>query len=191
MVHALRIALPETRVLSPCYHPGGRIAATRIGEAINNFITIINHSTSRKAHVVGYSFGGLLAGILAESRPDIIANVLLLAPAIDNFRRNYEGHDPSRWHMPREYVEELKSYPARPHIVRPTALVHGWLDDDRGGSAPWRIEEWAAEQSFRNVFMLSGVDHSLEPWLSAASWKHDEPDNLPTFHQIVRELVST
>ena len=191
IVHALRIALPGSQVLSPCYHPGGRIAATRVVEAIKNFTRIINLSTSGKVHVVGYSFGGLLAGILAESQPDIIANMLLLAPAIDNFSRNYEGHDPPRWQMPRDYVEELKSYPARPRIVRPTTLVHGWLDDDNGGSAPWRIQEWAAEQSFRNVFMLSGVGHSLEPWLSAASWKNDGSDNIPTFHQIVTELVST
>jgi hypothetical protein len=70
-------------------------------------------------------------------------------------------------------------------------FVRGCLDDDNGGSAPWRIQEWAAEQPFRNVFMLSGVGHSLEPWLSAASWKNDGSDNIPTFHQIVTELVST
>jgi pimeloyl-ACP methyl ester carboxylesterase len=139
-------------------------------------------------HVVGYSYGGLLAAWLAEKRPDLIANVLLLAPAIDNYARNYEGRDPESWRMPRDYVEELRSYPARPKIVRPTTLVHGLLDDDRGGSAPWRIREWAAEQPFRSVFLLPGVDHSLEPWLSASSWNNDGSGDVPSFQKIVTEL---
>ena len=136
-------------------------------------------------HLVGCS-----RGRLAEKRPDLIANVLLLAPAIDNFGAATEGRHPSSWHMPGDYVDELRSYPARPNIVRPTTLVHGWLDDDTRGSAPWRIREWAAEQSFRNVFMLAGVGHSLEPWLSAATWISDETSHVPTLQQIVAELVS-
>ena len=46
--------------------------------------------------------GGLLAAILASQQPERIANVLLLAPAIDNFTRNYEGrspHDIGTWNV--------------------------------------------------------------------------------------------
>src|SRR4051794_34481151 len=139
VVAALKMIVPRIRLHAPCYHPGGHIEATRIGDSLKEFTnTIVKESTSGKVHLVGYSFGGLLGAILAARRLDLIANVLLLAPAIDNYARNYEGRDPASWRMPRRYVEELQEYPARPDIVRSTTLVHGLLDDDSGGSAPWR-----------------------------------------------------
>ncbi len=139
---------------------------------------------------MGYSFGGLLGAILAARRPDIIGNVLLLAPAIDNYARNYERRDPASWCMPRRYVEELRAYPARPDIVRPTTLVHGKLDIDHDGSAPWRVRRWKEEQPFRHVYFLDGVDHSLEPWLSAPARTNDTPRDVPSFEQLVMELTS-
>ncbi len=114
----------------------------------------------------------------------------MLAPAIDNYARNYEGRDPVSWRMPREYVEELQTYPARPNIVLPTTLVHGLLDVDREGSAPWRVQQWAAEQSFRRAYFLDGVDHSLDPWLSEPSWTNGRSGNVPTFQQVVMGLTS-
>ncbi len=92
VAHALRSALPRGRLHAPCYHPGGHVAATRIGDALRAFTTIIESSTSGKAHIVGYSFGGLLAALLAERRPDIIANVLLFlhsAIGVQPFSSNY------------------------------------------------------------------------------------------------------
>jgi pimeloyl-ACP methyl ester carboxylesterase len=138
---------------------------------------------------VGYSFGGLLGAILAAQRPDIIGNVLLLAPAIDNYARNYEGRDPAGWRMPRGYVEELRGYPARPDIVRPTTLVHGLLDVDGAGSAPWRVRRWQDEQPFRCVHFLDGVGHSLEPWLSAPARNGDGRRDVPAFGQLVTDLT--
>jgi hypothetical protein len=90
--------------------------------------------------------------------------------------------------MPSEYVEDLRSYPARPDVIRPTTLVHGMLDVDDGGSAPWRIQEWAALQPFHNVYILDGVDHSLQPWLSAESWTKNKGEVIPTFREIVTQL---
>jgi pimeloyl-ACP methyl ester carboxylesterase len=54
---ALRAAVPETTVHAPRYHPGGRIAATRIGEAIDDCIAVIDRARTGTVHVVGYSFG--------------------------------------------------------------------------------------------------------------------------------------
>lgn len=190
VARALRIATPGIRLQAPNYHPGGHVAATRIGESLEVFTTLAERSTSCKVHLVGYSFGGLLAALLAARRPDIVGNVLLLAPAIDNYARNYEGRDPAGWRMPRAYVEELQAYPARPDIVRPTTLIHGLLDLDSDGSAPWRVQRWEAEQSFRRVYFLDGVDHSLEPWLSAPSWTADGSDGVPDFKQVVLGLLS-
>jgi hypothetical protein len=94
--------------------------------------------------------------------------------------------------MPESYVQELQSYPARPRVVRPTTVVHGRLDADEGGSAPWRIEEWGADQPFQRVLLLPGVDHSLEPWLTADDIANAEPESqrIPTLNELVAELVS-
>ncbi len=188
---ALLMVVPGIWLHAPCYHPGGRIEATGIGDSLKELTSVITKdSTTGKVHLVGYSFGGLLGAILAAQRPDIIGNVLLLAPAIDNYARNYEGRDPARWRMPRRYVEELKEYPARPDIVRPTTLVHGLLDVDSAGSAPWRVQRWKEEQSFRSVYFLDGVDHYLEPWLSVPVRIPDRRSDVPAFKQLVRELTS-
>ena len=141
-----------------------------------------------KIHLVGYSFGGLLAAILASQHPDRIVNVLLLAPAIDNFSRNYAGLASHEWPMPRAYVEELQAYTARPPIVCPTTLVHGLLDHDRAGSAPWRIQEWAEQQAFRHVYFLDGVDHSLRGWVPVPL-NHRQSERSITFTYVVQQWL--
>jgi pimeloyl-ACP methyl ester carboxylesterase len=188
IVEALRRQGQDLRIHAPCYHPSGRIDATRIGRTLEQCLGMLDRLQLVKVHLVGYSFGGLLAAILASQHPDRIVNLLLLAPAIDNFIRNYAGRGSHEWPMPREYVEELQSYPARPRIVRPTTLVHGMLDHDRAGSAPWRIQQWAAEQPFQHVYFLEGVDHSLTGWL-AAPVSDSRPDRFPSFSHVLQQWL--
>lgn len=88
--------------------------------------------------------------------------------------------------MPSEYVKELQLYPARPAIVRPTILVHGSLDHDWAGSAPWRIQQWPQEQSFQDAYILEQVDHSLATWLPDFG---NHSAALPTFHQVVQQWM--
>jgi pimeloyl-ACP methyl ester carboxylesterase len=183
---SLRQVLPDSRMYTPCYHPIGRIEATRIKQFLAELQNLIDEIGPAKVHLIGYSFGGLLAAILACQRPERIGNVLLLAPAIDNYERNYEARTPEEWLMPPEFVEELLSYPTRPAIVRPTILVHGSLDRDEEGSAPWRIQRWAEEQPFRGVYILDQVDHSLATWLSD-SGNHSAA--LPAFRQVVQQWI--
>ena len=166
---ALRTALPRSSILAPTYHPGGSVEATRVSVALAGLSELLKSAPDRTTHLVGYSFGGLLCALLAERHPELVDRVLLLAPAIDNYARNYAGKDQADWQMPIDFAVDLSTYPERPSIKCPTTLVHGLLDNDQGGSAPWRIEEWAREQQFAAVHMLAEVDHSLEPWLTADS----------------------
>jgi pimeloyl-ACP methyl ester carboxylesterase len=183
---SVRSALPpETIIYAPCYHPNGNVKLTQIKSSLNNFIDIIKNSNTKKVNLIGYSFGGLLAAFLEEIVPEQIENVLLLAPAIDNIKRNYQDCDPSVWPMPVHFVNELKSFSARPKIIRPTTLIHGTLDDDAGGSAPWRIEEWAKEQPFKRVHILEGVDHALEPWLTSTT---KNAYNIGTFAEVIKSI---
>lgn len=190
VINTLRLAAPTSTIHVPCYHPGGQIVATRIGAAISQCLAVIEGTDSGIVHIVGYSFGGLIAAIIADQHPERVKNVLLLAPAIDNYSRNYEGRRPSQWPMPVDYVEELKRYPARPNVVRPTTLVHGMLDNDLGGSLPWRIQRWAAEQSFHEIHLIDGIGHSLQPWLSAPPLECEPNGSVPSFQQLVLGLIA-
>ncbi len=185
-LRALRAALPTASILAPTYHPGGSVAATRVSLALAAFYELLKTAPGGTTHLVGYSFGGLLCALLAEQHPELVNRVLLLAPAIDNYPRNYAGRDQADWHMPAEFVVDLSTHSERPCIKRSTTLVHGLLDNDQGGSAPWRIEEWSREQRFAAVHMLAGVDHSLEPWLSANS---NPTCNRPVFRHVVSEAL--
>jgi pimeloyl-ACP methyl ester carboxylesterase len=166
LLQAIRAHLPTTTIHAPAYHPNGEVKHTRIGETLQVCHEIISRSSSKQMDVIGVSFGGLLAAIFAEAYPELVRKLLLFAPAIDNFDRNYAGKPKESWIMPQVFVDELCTYPARPAITRPTTLVHGSLDNDDGGCAFWRIERWAREQSFEKIHLLDGVDHELEPWLS-------------------------
>ena len=165
-LRTLRMALPGCVIHAPCYHPAGIVRETSIRETLRSLVGLLDRSPSRAMSVVGYSFGGLLCALLAAEHPQLVTNVLLLAPAIDNYERNYASLRPSAWQMPSSFVMEMKELPARPRITRPTTLVHGTLDDDSGGSAPWRVQAWAKEERFASLVLLEGVYHDLEPWLT-------------------------
>jgi pimeloyl-ACP methyl ester carboxylesterase len=88
VLQALENAMPAACFHAPCYHPGGQIVGTRITPFLKSCERIIERSKLSRVHLVGYSFGGLLAAILAWKREDLIENVLVLAPAIDNWVAN-------------------------------------------------------------------------------------------------------
>jgi dienelactone hydrolase len=170
------------------------VQATRIASALELCQETVKSCGVERIDLIGFSFGGLLAAIFAERFPDRVGNMLLFAPAIDNFERNYQGRPESDWIMPAAFVEELCTYPARPSITRPTTLVHGSLDNDSGGCAWWRIERWASEQRFRKIYLLDGVEHSLEPWLG----RQDDADltvqsslTQPRLQDLLTELTSS
>ena len=179
LLRAIRTILPEAKIHAPSYHPNQSLVLTRIDHALETCRTIINNSPTKKLNVIGFSFGGLLAALFAARYPELVNKVLLFAPAIDNFERNYADKPRDSWTMPPTFVEALQTYPARPPVTRPTTIVHGSLDNDEGGGSFWRIERWAQEQSFEEIYLLDGVDHSLEPWLSQHTRNTPTPKEQP------------
>lgn len=154
---------------APTYHPNGDTSAT----CIESFLTEVEELARSQPDghftaVMGCSFGGFLTSVLQERSPHLFGRAILLAPAIDNFARNYERVPEDKRRMPPAYVEQLLRLPARPSIRVPTVLLHGLDDNDEGGSEPWRMQEWAECNDFVACYFPEGVDHSMEPWLSSA-----------------------
>uniref|UniRef100_A0A7S4RVL3 AB hydrolase-1 domain-containing protein n=1 Tax=Alexandrium monilatum TaxID=311494 RepID=A0A7S4RVL3_9DINO len=178
IAHALQRLLSDAPVAlhMPTFHPGGKVKETRVERFLVDLAEEARHQPNgRFAAVVGCSFGGLLAALFQERFPEFVGRMVLLAPAIDNFARNYEGVPEAERRMPEVFVKELSSLPARPTIKVPTTLLHGLLDNDDGGSALWRVREWAAAERFSAAHFPEGVDHSLEPWLSTPTAAPDAP----------------
>lgn len=158
----------KARLHAPTYHPNGQVYDTRIETFLHHLEALAQElPTKRFTLVVGYSVGGLLGALFQERHPELVGRAVLLAPAVDNFARNFQQVPQECWYMPPAYVEELQKLPARPSIRVPTWLVHGAEDDDSGGSCPWRVQEWAASEHFEKCFFPEGVDHSLQPWLDS------------------------
>jgi pimeloyl-ACP methyl ester carboxylesterase len=173
------------------------VRATRIPQALDAIEAIARDSTTGKVHLVGYSFGGLLAALLASRSPELVASLTLIAPAIDNFDRNYKDR---RWRMPNVYVEELQQLPARPLLnpasyPGPTVVVHGIYDS----TASWRVREWATECNL--TLHEPECDHSLLGWRChpGPALEGGEPNSpastttpvIPTLGEIVAAAVAT
>ena len=168
----LQAALPansSTKIHAPTYHPGGDVQRTRFEPFLGELERLAAESPTGRVFVVGYSVGGLLAAHFAVRAPDRVAGLLLLAPAIDNFERNFEGRPEDAWFMPKVYVEELRAMPSRPGVDTtrvPTYIVHGQKEGDDGGSHPDRVRAWAAEMGATDrLYEPPTTSHSMLPWL--------------------------
>mmetsp|Transcript_65951 Transcript_65951/g.201975 ORF Transcript_65951/g.201975 Transcript_65951/m.201975 type:complete len:250 (-) Transcript_65951:122-871(-) len=161
---------------SPCYHRD-KLEDTRFDSTLNTLREdAVEHRPFRA--VIGYSVGGWLAALFQERHPDLVGRVLLLAPAIDNYKRNWLGQEVDGGVA--AYVDELKKLPARPTIERPTWCLHGDKETDGGGSAPWRVEAWADANQKMKLDILPGVGHAWpglvgsEIFREAVEWSVDQ-----------------
>jgi pimeloyl-ACP methyl ester carboxylesterase len=164
--------VPELLVRS--YHPHGDWRQTRLPE----FLEELRAEASERpfTSIVGFSVGGLIAALFQDRWPELVERVVLLAPAIDNYERNFQHVPQAKWFMPPSYVTELEKLPARPALKVPTLLIHRKRDTDDMGSALWRILEWAETESFERVF-YPDAGHSMyivgrdsPGWDALATW---------------------
>ena len=152
---------------------------------------------SGHVHLVGYSVGGWLAAVLAARCPDLLTSILLVAPAVDNYERNFQNVEPSQWYMPKEYVDDLKSIPARPMINTSevlTTIVHAESDTDTGGGDPERIKEWvstlqASATHTAKLYIVPGT-HDMKLWLEQDMHQHNFVDAISsTFTTLIHRLL--
>ena len=179
-------------VHTPCYHPEGDYRLTNVAQTIDELVVLIRSTRAGTVVVVGYSVGGFLAALLAAVHPELVHGLVLLAPAIDNYERNFCGRPESEWYMPRTYVQTLiDDFPSRPPVDTSavcTVILHGLRDTDRGGSASWRVREFAA--AIGAVLHEPDCDHGLEPWLSLGSTSHSIPSITELIAVVQRKSVA-
>eukprot|EP00434_Breviolum_minutum_P034087 symbB.v1.2.030165.t1/scaffold3356.1/size58521/6 len=155
------------RVHAPTYHPGrdlgpislhnmnmaswegGRVGATSLTRFLEELRALAEATPGKQlTALLGFSVGGFVVANFQERWPHLVKRAVLLAPAIDNFERNFEGKAEQEWYMPTSYV--------------PTMLVHGECETDDGGSALWRVQQWAETEIFTQCFFPIGLGHSMD-----------------------------
>jgi len=57
------------------------IGAGTIGDLAERVAALLDRKAMRKVHLIGHSLGGGVALVLAEQRPDLVASLVLIAPA--------------------------------------------------------------------------------------------------------------
>ena len=136
---AMLAAMPNARFHLPGYHPPGNWQATRVGQVLTGLKALLDGpGISQQVYLIGYSFGGLLAALLCirdKTRSQRCCCSLLqltMLPATTQAIRLLGVCRAST-------LKKLKTYASRPKISCPTSVIHGRLDDDRGGSSPERI----------------------------------------------------
>ena len=124
--------------------------------------------------VVGYSYGGLVAGLLASENPHLVGadgqirKLVLVAPAIDQERRNGDAEkNPYYAGLAKAGPEAL----ARPKLANPSAtmVVHGTWDNDKRGCDPKEIAKFVEEQGIA-TYITPKVDHSMYPNIDMAQF---------------------
>jgi len=166
------VAGSGARFHCPCYHPGGDVKATRIGEFLAQLRSLaLSLPNARFSVIVGFSLGGLIAALFQEQYPELVGSVVLIAPSIDSYERKFRDVPKARWTMPAEYVEELARMPARPVIKVPATLLHGMSDFDGGVDMPARAKGWASQAKFEKCFFPETLNHStvLDAWMRSDS----------------------
>ena len=180
---------PNWDFAAPSYHGTPQLRdSTHLEAFLSELEGIVRKHREQRVHLVGFSVGGYLAAIFAERHPTLTASVLLLAPAIDNYERNFQSVPPAQWYMGCDYVQELQKLPARPSIdtslVR-TTIVHGQKDNDQGGADPSRVRKWVDSTLPNATLYTPDVDHNIPQWLRVREGLHGDRDGVPSFAHLL------
>jgi pimeloyl-ACP methyl ester carboxylesterase len=162
---------------------GGEFTDATIGDWLNDALLVLDSVTEGPQIVVGSSMGGWIAFLMARARPDRIAGIIGIAPAVDMARRNIERlpeeakrdlAEKGVWMRPSEYEEA--GYPITKKLLEeglghtllpgpipfqgPVRIFHGRQDD----AVPWQLSleiSEALETEDVEVTFVENGDHRL------------------------------
>ena len=165
---------------SGCGNSGGRFQDMTVLSEILDGLKIIEYARytvkAKRIYLIGHSQGGVVASMLAGYFPDIIAKLILMAPAAtlkdDAIKGECQGvvYDPA--HIP-DYIlidgfkvggdyfrtaQTLPIYEVAAQYSGPVLLIHGALDKV---VAPVASERYKAVYENSSYHLLEGAGHNL------------------------------
>ena len=145
-------------------------------------IALLEHDDRGPVHLFGNSLGGVVATHVASSRPDLVRSLVLISPALPNFR-------PGLWRTqvallslpglgqllsrrlvdmsPQERVRGLLDLVyADPSVISPERVAEAVVEVERRAALPYAVDAMAAStRGLVTSFLVSG---SSAPWARAS-----------------------
>jgi pimeloyl-ACP methyl ester carboxylesterase len=180
LMHELRDVLDQWAIDLPGYGespPGRRHSVAAFAGVLTSYLDRFG----RPVHLIGNSMGGLVSVLVAARRPDLVATLTLISPAMPNLRQPHAARGMALVAVPRlgeRLLARANAAPVEQQVRQLAAILYG--DPDSIGPDQLEVAEQERErrlgqqhadtvllQSLRSIVRQYAIPRWRSAWASA------------------------